>query len=117
MQLEIGAEVGRHAEGTVLGTAVRLAKAAGVTPWTILERFPQVWGRVWVGGGVAIYKLGPKDARVEIAGWPCAAIPYLKTAMRGVTGGLIELFCRRAIVTPIPKLCTRLTLGYRYAWA
>jgi hypothetical protein len=115
--LAIGAEVGRHAQGTVLGTAVRLARDAGVTPWTIMARFPQVWHRVWIGGGVAVYRVGPKDARVEIGGWPCASIPYLKTAMRGVTGGLIELFCRRAFVTPIAKLCSPTTLAYRYSWA
>ncbi|MFI5299794.1 MAG: hypothetical protein ACHREM_17035 [Polyangiales bacterium] len=117
MQLAMGAEVGKYAQGTVFGTAVRLAKGAGVTPWTIMERYPQIWSRVWIGGGVAVYKLGPKDARVEIAGWPCARIPYLRVAMRGVTGGLMTLFCRRAVVTAIPKYCTDLTLGYHFAWA
>ncbi len=116
-QLAIGAEVGAHAQGTVLGTAVRLARDVGVTPWTIVSRFPQVWSRVWVGGGVAVYKLGPKEARLEIAGWPCARIPYLRTAMRGVTGGLIEMFCRKAFVTAIPKLCDDRTLAYRFSWA
>lgn len=116
-QLAIGEEVGKHAQGTVLGTAVRLAREAGVTPWTIIARFPQVWARVWVGGGVAVFKLGPKDARLEIAGWPCASIPYLRTAMRGVTGGLIGLFCNKAFVTPIPKLCTATALAYRFSWA
>lgn len=116
-QIAIGAEVGRHAQGTVLGTAVRLARDVGVTPWTILERLPQVWLRIWQGGAVAIYRLGPKDARLEIAGWPCARIPYLRTAMRGVVGGLIELFCRKAYVTPLPKLCGTNVLAYRISWA
>jgi hypothetical protein len=116
-QIAIGAEVGRHAQGSVLGTAVRLARDAGVTPWTILTRFPQVWGRIWQGGGVAIYRLGPKDARVEIAGWPCARIPYLRIAMQGVVGGLIELFCRKAYVTPLSRLCGLNTLAYRISWA
>lgn len=116
-QLAIGEEVGKHAQGTVLGTAVRLARDVGVTPWVIIERFPQVWARVWVGGGVAVYKLGPKDARLEIAGWPCASIPYLRTAMRGVTGGLIGLFCKKAFVLPLPKLCSPTALAYRFSWA
>ncbi len=115
--LAIGAEVSEHAYSTALAIAVRLAKGAGVTPWTVISRFPQMWSRIWIGGGVAIYKLGPKDARIEIAGWQCASCRYTKVAMRGVLGGLLELFCQKTFVNTIPQLCTPSTLGYRVSWA
>lgn len=116
-QVAIGAEVGRHAQGTVLSVAVSLAKGAGVTPWTILTRLPSTWQRIWVGGGVAIIKLGPKDARIEVAGWQCARVRYTRVAMRGVISGLVELFCEKAYVRELRALCTPMTLGYRVSWA
>lgn len=113
----IGSEVGLHAQGIVFSVAINLAKGAGVTPWLLLPRLPEVWHRIWIGGGVAIYKLGPKDARVEIGGWTCARATYCRVAMRGVLQGLTQLFCERAYVREVPALCTKLTLGYRIAWA
>jgi hypothetical protein len=115
--LAIGSEVGKHAQGTVLSTAVRLAKGAGVTPWTIILRLPDVWKRTWIGGAVQIVKSGPKDARVEIAGWPCSRTVYCRVAMRGVITGLVELFCEKAYMKEVPALCTPMTLGYRISWA
>ena len=37
--------------------------------------------------------------------------------MRGVLGGLLELFCQKTFVNAIPPLCTSTTLGYRVSWA
>lgn len=116
-QVAIGAEVGTHAQGTVLSVAVSLAKDAGVTPWTILTRLPTVWHRIWIGGDVAVIRLGPKDCRLEVAGWPCSAVRYTRVAMRGVVGGLVQLFSAKAYVRELPRLCTHLTLGYRVSWA
>jgi hypothetical protein len=113
----IGAEVGKHAQGIVFSTAINLAKGAGVTPWAILPQFMAIWYRTWIGGGVALYRVGPKDARIEIGGWTCSRATYCRVAMRGVLQGLTELFCERAYVRDIPALCTPLTLGYRIAWA
>lgn len=116
-QVAIGAEVGRHAQGTVLSVAVSLAKGAGVTPWTIMTRFPSAWQRIWKGGGISVIKLAPKDARIEIAGWPCARVPYARVALRGVISGLVELFCEKAYARELRALCTQMTLAYRVSWA
>jgi hypothetical protein len=115
--MAIGSAVGLYAQGIVFSVAINLAKGAGVTPWLLLPRLPEVWYRIWIGGGVAIYKVGPKDARLEIGGWTCARTTYCRVAMRGVLQGLTELFCARAYVREVPALCTKLTLGYRIAWA
>ena len=77
----------------------------------------RLWTQVWRGGAVATFKLGPKEARVEIAGWPCSGISYCRLAMRGLLAGQTELFCRKAYVQELRPLCTNLTLGYRVAWA
>lgn len=114
--IEIGREVTRQVHGTVLGFIVRIAKGAGVTPWTVITKLPELWDRIWIGGGVSAIKLGPKEARVEIAGWACSGTHYCRVAMRGVCAALLELFCERAYANEVTALCTPTTLGYRLSW-
>jgi hypothetical protein len=116
-QTVIGAQVAQRVHGTILAIGVKVAREAGVTPWTVLAQFGRLWDNIWIGGGVAVGKLGPKEARLEIAGWPCARFTYCKNGIMGVTQGLIELFCRKVYVRDVPKLCTATGLVYRIAWA
>ncbi len=113
----IGAEVHTYAQAGVFNMLVKLATGAGATPWTAFSQFNRLWSRVWIGGGVAVFKLGPKEARLEIAGWPCSRSTYIRHAMRGVVTGMVELFCTKAYMNDLPKLCSPTTLAYRCAWA
>jgi hypothetical protein len=113
----IGREVHTTAQASVLGTLTKLAVGAGATPWTAMGQYQRLWDRVWVGGGVGVFKLGPKEARVEIVGWPCSRYTYIRHAMRGVMAGMLELFCTKAYVSEVPRLCTSTTLAFRCAWA
>ena len=113
----IGSEVTRRVHGTLLTTAVRLATEAGVTPWTILAQLNRIWGRIWIGGGVGVFRSGPKEARLEIVGWPCSSVPYTRVAMRGVLTAMSDMFCSKTYVSEVGRLCTSTTLGYRIAWA
>jgi hypothetical protein len=116
-QMAIGREVGLKIQGTFLGTVVKLAKAAGVTPWLCLTQYQRLWDRLLVGGGVVLTKLGPKEARLECLGAELARIPYFRTAFRGLNESSCELFCSKAYVVEIKSLCTPTSLGYRIAWA
>jgi hypothetical protein len=113
----IGHEVHEITQGTVFGTMVKVARGVGVTPWTALSQCQRLWDRVWIGGGLAVFKLGPKEARLEFVGWPCAGSTYIRHAMRGGVCGMLEMFCTRVHMTDMPRLCTATTLGYRIAWA
>jgi hypothetical protein len=117
LQIAIGAEVAQRVHGTILSIAVKLVHEAGATPWTVLGQFGKLWGYIWVGGAVGVFKLGPKEARLEVVGWPCSKFAYCKNGILGVTQGLIQLFCRKVYVREVPKLCTSTSLGYRIAWA
>ncbi len=117
VQIAIGAEVAERVHGTILSIAVKLAHEAGATPWTVLSQFGKLWGYIWVGGAVGVFKLGPKEARLEVIGWPCAKFDYCKNGILGVSQGLIQLFCRKVYVREVPRLCTTTSLGYRIAWA
>jgi len=116
-EFEIGRKVNEYAQATIFGMFVKMAKGAGATPWLALGKFNFLWERTWIGGGVAVYKTGPKEARIEVAGWPCADTRYIRNAMRGVIHGMLSLFCQKIYVSEIGRLCTEKTLGYRVAWA
>jgi len=116
-QLEMGRTVTQFAHRTSYSLALRLATEVGVTPWACFAMQHRLWTQVWVGGAVGTFKLGPKEARVEIVGWPCSRIAYCRVAMRGLLVGQTELFCSKAFAREIPSLCTPTSLGYRVAWA
>jgi hypothetical protein len=113
----IGREVTSQVHGTLLARFVRLATGAGVTPWTVLERLQVLWQRVWTGSGVAVIKLGPKEARVEIAGWPCAESLYCRVAIRGAIPAVTDLFCSRSYARELHSRATPTSLAYVVSWA
>ncbi len=115
--LDIGADVTRRAQAPSLALGRSIATAASVTPWTILTRMDKLWTRGAVGGGIAVAKLGPKEARVEIFGFPVAHIRYNRVATRGILRGVVAAFCSAAWVHEVASLCARTTLGYRVQWA
>jgi hypothetical protein len=113
---EIGMEVTRKVHGTSLALAFRLAKQAGVTPWTILAQLPKLWERIWRGGGLAVYQRGPKEAVLEVIQWAPAGIPYVRHTIPAVVHGIVEIFCRKAYVSEVPAMMTPSALGLRLQW-
>lgn len=114
--VDIGLEVVDRFHNVFFSTIFRMARAAGATPWTVFGHTQKMWDRTWDGGGLAIFKLGPREARGEIVGWPCSRIGYCRIAMRGVMLGTVTLFCKKAWIEERPELCTGTTLGYRMNW-
>jgi hypothetical protein len=115
--LEIGADVTQRVHASALALGRSVAAASNMTPWTILHRFDKLWARVAVGGAVGVAKLGPKEARVELLGFPVAKIRYNRVATRGILRGMVGLFCNSVWVHELPALCSQSTLGYRIQWA
>jgi hypothetical protein len=114
--LAIGAEVNARFNSLFLQTVLRLAKGVGATPWTAFRQAQKMWDRTWVGGGYAIVKLGEREARGEVIGWPCARFRYTRVGMRGMVSSVTTLFCRRAWVQEIPAQCTDTRLAYKINW-
>lgn len=115
--LEIGHHVTHRVHGAALKTFQMLGPGFGVTPWTALGRAQKLWHRSWDGGNVAVTRLGPKEARIGIAGWPCANIHYCRVACRGMLKAVVEPFCRTAYVREETASCGPSTLGFVIAWA
>jgi hypothetical protein len=103
--------------GTLLGTVIRMAKEAGVTPWNILPQFQRFWSRGYDGNGVAVYRLGPKEARVDVVQNRLCDSRYYRNALRGLTAGVTEMFCSKAYVNERPGIRLPMGVSFRVQWA
>jgi hypothetical protein len=87
-----------------------------MTPWALVPTLPRIWDRMYRGGSIEATRLGPKEARVDIRGFPCAGIAYSRIAWRGVLLGGVELLAQSAYVKEIAAGCDALNLAYRVSW-
>lgn len=117
-QLDVGRGVAERVQNSLLGTLARVARGAGVTPWTALEYAPKLWSRVLQGGAVALYRLGPKEARFECHGAPdLAELRYFRNGFRGMFLGSGQLFCRKLYVHDLAVFSARKVIGFQVSWA
>jgi hypothetical protein len=96
--------------------AAKLAANTVVTPWTIFSQFQKLWDRVFVGGGVGVFRVGPKEARLELVQFPCCRYRYCRIGFRGVLLGMTELFCQKAYANEVAALMTDTQAAMRLAW-
>jgi hypothetical protein len=113
---EMGKDVGNRINGTVLATFVHMAKGAGANPWSVYSHFGRLWDRIFLGGGLTVRKIGPKEAHVEVVGQPLVRIPYYRAAQRAMFLGIIELFCQKAYASDVSKSASSTGVTYRFAW-
>jgi hypothetical protein len=102
--------------GTLLGTTVRMAREAGVTPWTVLPHLQRFWDRAYQGGGLRITKIGPKEARGEVVQARLCDSVYFRHALRGLLVGVLELFCQKAYISILPVQDSA-SITYKMQWA
>ncbi len=100
----------------VNAAVIKLARVAGATPWTAAIQLGRIWDRCWVGGATGVFRLGPKEGRIELLGFPCAHIPYARVGLRGTYTAAVELFSIKAYVREIPSLCRGTSLAYQVSW-
>ena len=112
----IGMQVAQHLQRGFLKVVLRLVIESGVTPWSVLERYQKLWERYFDGSAIAVYKLGPKEARAEVVGFPLARVGYIQVGVGGIMRGVTELVAQRVYVQRVPALCSSSTLGYRLSW-
>ena len=90
-QIAIGKDVSARIHETFLSLVVKAARGVGMTPWLLLPKGNSVQRRLCVGGGIRIFKLGPKSARIELARMPHLAIPYARHGVLGIYTAAVEL--------------------------
>jgi hypothetical protein len=101
---------------TLVGTAFKIAKQAGATPWLVFPQFQRFWMRGYDGGAVAVYKVGPKDARLDLVGFSLCEIPFYRRVLAGWVEGITALFCTRVFVRERPQPDGPHSLSLRAQW-
>jgi hypothetical protein len=114
---DIGNSVGQRVQKSVLNVLVRISREAGATPWTAMSQVTRLNELSWKGGAFEIAKIGPKDARMEWLGQPCAETDYYRTSFCGFVRGLLDLFCTRSYVRVLPARCSPTTVAVKISWA
>jgi hypothetical protein len=91
-QVDLGHRAGLRTRGAVLASIAKVVRAMGVEAWSAFKHYPRAWARMYVGGAVGVTRLGHKDARIDVAGFTLAYIPYMRRGFRGTNKAGFELF-------------------------
>jgi hypothetical protein len=112
---ENGRKVAQSVQNAYFATLVRTL-GSGVTLWTVLPRLPSFLGRLVDGGACAVYKDGPKDARIEIHGVPIARFGYVRLGWAGMFESSLELIARKVYVRDVSSPRTPSAAAFTIAW-
>jgi hypothetical protein len=112
----LGLETGKFVKETVLRAVSRIATESGVTPWFVLSNADKLVGRNWIGSSIAVWKLGPKEARIEWIQQPLARFGYFRLAFGGVIHALLDRFARTVVVREVPRVAQDREVCHRLSW-
>jgi hypothetical protein len=112
----IGADAGTFTSQLVLNVVVKLSRESGVSPWYALSNSNKLVARTWIGSSIAVYKHGPKEARLEWIQQPMARFRYFRTAFGAFASAISGHFAQAMIVREIPKLSKPTEVSYRVSW-
>jgi hypothetical protein len=108
-QLENGRISSERSQNGWIRTVARTLQATGTLDIpSALKRAPQGVERFCRGGGaVAAYRTGPKDARLELDGFPFVRVEYARNAWQGMFESALGVIA--------PRLFVRQDLGFAMA--
>jgi hypothetical protein len=112
----IGAESGIFVNQTLLSLVGKVSKESGVTPWFPLSQAGKLRERAWVGSSMAVWKIGPKEARLDWVQQPVMRFPYLRMAFAAFAQAICSLFAMTVYVREIPSRTTETETSYRISW-
>jgi hypothetical protein len=113
---ELGTAVGDRINNVFVKSLIHLASGA-IQPWFAWQLAPRVWARAWKGSAVGVRKLGDKEARVDVVGFPCAAIPYVRVSLAAFFAKNTQLFCQTAVARQArPAADPSESVSYTVSW-
>lgn len=112
----MGSSVVIRGHGKAIEIALKLMPRHVVNVFSFVARANTLWDRAFDGGGPAIYKVGPKEARFDVHGLPFAHLRYPRIAIRGVIAGVMRLLVRTVYVADVTRDRAPPVLGYRVQW-
>ena len=114
----IGHSVAELGTKAVFSFFLKRAPDAGANPWVALGAAPTHWTRSYQGSAAAVFKLGPREARMEVVNNPLASIPYFRASLQGITHATAASFASHVSVRELtwqPEVPFR--ASYRVSWA
>ncbi len=114
--LAMGNRVAEATAQVFLKLVLRTAREAGATPWVVLGNSQRYWSRYYDGSAVCVWKVGPKEGRLEVRASSLAAFGYWRVAFGAILNSLAAPFCTKSYVTERPRPGSGGAL-YRVAWA
>jgi hypothetical protein len=117
-QVENGRMASERTQKTYLQTVVRALHGSGqVTALDFIKRVPSAVERMLRnGGGVSVFSLGPKDARVEMHAHPLVETDYIRNSWQGMIEAGLSLVTRRAFVRQDRRFGTSDRFAFDIAW-
>ena len=113
--LAVGNVVGKLLTKASVALVTRLATEGGATPWSLLQNAQRYWGRSYVGSAVGVFKLGPKEGRLEVVANQLASFAYWRVALRGILTEMCGAFCRTVYVREESSRAKD-AVTYRMSW-
>jgi hypothetical protein len=114
--LAIGSSVVIHGHGKAIEVALRVIPTSLLNVFSVLAKADRLWDRAFDGGALAILRLGPKEARIDIIGLPFAHLTYPRVAIRGVITGVLRLLVKIVYVNDVTTFTTGNVLSYSVSW-
>ena len=111
-----GRELAGRVHGEFLQTLVKLAGKLGFSPWTPLKNTQKVWGRLYLGSGVAVWRLGEALARFDVLDMALCKSRFFRTSCMGGIAGSLKPFCKSVTVFEREGLRTGSSMSIRVAW-
>lgn len=111
-----GRRVADRVQKSYLATMIKTI-GFGITPWSILPRTQAILDRLLMGSSVAVYRIGPKDVRLEIHGAPIASFAYVRQGWAGMIEGGLDLVTKRTFCRDVSPPRTTTVAAYVVTWA
>ena len=113
----IGEDVSQRTQKSFVATLAKASIEAGASPWILFANARRVWERIFDGCDIAVYKVGPKEAYVEVVNCPLLGLPYFRAAFRAYFRAVVALLSKVAYTSEMTAYGTDSDAVFRFSWA
>jgi hypothetical protein len=114
--IKIGEDVSQRTQKSFVATLARASIEAGASPWILFGTARRVWDRIFDGCDIAVYKVGPKEAYVEVVNCPLLALPYFRAAFRAYFRAVVALLSKVVYTNEMTAYSTDSDAVFRFSW-
>jgi hypothetical protein len=113
---QMGSAVSMRTQKTFIGTLGSVAAGAGATPWSIYQHSHRIWSRIFDGGDLVVYRLGPKDLEIACVGCSLFGIKYFRVALGAYYAAIIGLVAKSVHRRELAEPRGPSAIGLRFSW-